>query len=89
MAYTNDINAGDNSDAWNLLSSSVQNSGWGGSYSRYVADFTPLSYDNVTYSSSSGDSVTFVYTLHNHSTGSQRYTSCIFTVDDGVITSSS
>ena len=71
VAYTNDVNAGDNASAWNMLSSSVQSHGWGGSYNTYVADFTPLSFDNVTYSSSSGDSVTFTFTLHNHSTGSE------------------
>ena len=88
VAYTNDVNAGDNASAWNMLSSSVQSHGWGGSYNTYVADFTPLSFDNVTYSSSSGDSVTFTFTLHNHSTGSESFTTCTFTVDNGVITSS-
>ena len=88
VAYTSDINAGDNLDAWNILSSSVQNTGWGGSYSTYVADFTPLSFDNVSYSSSSGDSVTFTFTLHNHSTGHTQYTVCTYTVDNGIITSS-
>jgi hypothetical protein len=88
VAYTNDVNAGDHASAWNTLSSSVQSHGWGGSYNTYVADFTPLSFDNVTYSSSSGDSVTFTFTLHNHSTGSESFTTCTFTVDNGVITSS-
>ena len=87
VAYTNDVNAGDNWAAWNLLSPSLQSSGWG-NYSVFVADFTPLSFDNVTYVSSSGDSVTFTFTLHNHSTGSTKFTTCTYTVDGGIITSS-
>jgi len=87
VAYTNDVNAGDNWAAWNLLSPSLQSSGWG-SYSTFVADFTPLSFDNVTESSESGDSVTFTFTLDNHSTGSTKYTVCTYTVDDGIITTS-
>jgi hypothetical protein len=87
VAYTSDINSGDNWDAWNLLSPSLQSSGWG-SYSSFVADFTPLSFDNVSYVSQSGDAVSFTFTLHNHSTGSTQFTNCTYTVDDGIITSS-
>ena len=83
-AYYTDINNGDNWDAWNMLSSSVQE-GWNNNYDTYVANFTPLSFDNVTYVSESGDSVTFTFTLHNHNTGYYGFRTCTFTVDNGII----
>ena len=87
VAYTNDINAGDNYDAWNMLSASVQR-GWNGNYDTYVANFNPLSFDNVTEVSESGDAVTFTFDLDNHTTGYDEPYTCTFTVDGGIITSS-
>jgi hypothetical protein len=87
VAYTNDINSSDNWGAWNLLSASVQQ-GWNGDYDTYVNNFNPLSYDNVTESSESGDAVTFTFDLDNHSTGYDEPYTCTFTVDNGIITSS-
>ena len=87
VAYYTAINSGNNWTAWNMLSSSVQQ-GWNGNYNTYVANFSPLAYENVTYVSESGDSVTFTYTLHNVQTGWTQYTTCTFTVDNGIITSS-
>ena len=88
VAYTNDINSGDNWDAWNMLNSSVQG-GWNGNYYTYVANFTPLSFEDMTYVSESGDSVTFTFYLHNVDTGWREPFNCTFTVDSGIITSSS
>jgi hypothetical protein len=88
VAYYTAINAGDNWTAWNMLSYSVQG-GWNNNYDTYVANFTPLSFDNVSYVSESGDNVTFTFTLHNHSTGYERFQTCTFTVDNGIITWSS
>jgi hypothetical protein len=87
VAYTSDINNADNADAWNMLSSSVQ-AGWNGNYNTYVANFNPLSFDNVSLVSESGDAVTFTFYLHNHDTGQMVLHTCTFTVDNGVITSS-
>ena len=87
MAYTSDINNADNADAWNMLSSSVQ-AGWNGNYATYVANFNPLSFDNVSLVSESGDAVTFTFYLHNHDTGQMVQHTCTFTVDNGIITSS-
>ena len=87
VAYTTDINNGDNYDAWNMLSASVQQ-GWNGNYDTYVANFNPLSFDNVTEVSESGDAVTFTFDLDNHTTGYDTPYTCTFTVDGGIITSS-
>jgi hypothetical protein len=87
VAYYTAINNGNNWTAWNMLSSSVQQ-GWNGNYNTYVANFTPLAFENVTYASESGDSVTFTFTLHNVQTGWTQFTTCTFTVDNGIITSS-
>jgi hypothetical protein len=87
VAYYTAINSGNNWTAWNMLSSSVQQ-GWNGNYNTYVANFTPLAFENVTYASESGDSVTFTFTLHNVQTGWTQFTTCTFTVDNGIITSS-
>ncbi len=87
LAYTGDINSGDNYDAWNLLSSSVQNQGWGGNYDTYVANFTPLGFDDMTLVSDYGDTVTFTFNLHNVDTGAYLFQTCTYTVDDGLITS--
>ena len=87
LAYTSAINNGDNATAWNMLSASVQQ-GWNGNYYTYVANFTPLEFQNVTYVSGYGDSVTFTFTLHNVDTGWSQFTTCTFTVDNGIITTS-
>ena len=87
VAYYTAINSGNNWTAWKMLSSSVQQ-GWNGNYNTYVANFTPLAFENVTYASESGDSVTFTFTLRNVQTGWTQYTTCTFTVDNGIITSS-
>jgi len=88
VAYTSDITSGDNWDAWNLLSPSMQNQGWGGSYATFVANFDPLGFDNVTEVSESGDTVTFTYNLNNTDTGTLTPHTCTYTVDNGLITSS-
>lgn len=87
-AYFYDISSGDYTDAWNLLSPSMQSQGWGGNYSRFVSDFSPLGYHNVAEVSESGDAVTVSYTLHNTDTGSWISKSETLTVDNGLITSS-
>ena len=88
VAYYTAVNNGDNWTAWSMLSYSVQG-GWNHNYQTYVHNFTPLSFDNVSYVQSDGNSVTFTFTLHNHSTGYERFTTCTFTVDNGIITWSS
>jgi hypothetical protein len=88
VVYTSDVTSGDYIDAWNLLSASVQNQGWGGSYDTFVANFTPLGFDNVTEVSESGDAVTFTYDMNNINTGTLTPQTCTYTVDNGLITSS-
>lgn len=88
VAYTTDINSGDNYGAWSMLSSSVQE-GWNGDYNTYVANFTPLAFEDVTYVSESGDAVTFTFYLHNVDSGWREPYTCTFTVGGGIITSSS
>jgi hypothetical protein len=85
-AYLSNISTGDYTDAWNLLSPSMQSQGWGGSYSRFVSDFDPLGYHNVSKISESGNSVTVAYTLHNTNTGSWMPKSETLIVDNGLIT---
>ena len=59
-----------------------------GNYDTYVANFNPLSFDNVTEVSESGGTVTFTFDLDNHATGYDAPYTCTFTVDGGIITSS-
>lgn len=82
-AYFSYISTGDYTDAWNLLSPSMQSQGWGGDYSRFVSDFTPLGYHNASKISESGNSVTVAYTLHNTNTGSWMPKSETLTVNNG------
>jgi len=84
-AYTSDISNGDYSDAWNMLSSSMQN--YFRSYDNFVSDFTPIGFDNPSEVSESGDTVTFTYTLHNTNDGTYTPSQSTFTVDGGLITS--
>jgi hypothetical protein len=87
VGYTNDVNTpGGNSAAWNLLSPSVQ-AGWNNNYNTYVAWADPTLFTNVNEVSESGDSVTFTFLLSNNAGRNVPYTAT-FTVDNGIITSS-
>ena len=87
--YMNDVNTpGGNWSAWSLLGPSVQ-SGWNSDYDTFVLWANPTSFRDITFVSESGDVVTFTFDLHNGSTGYSTPYSCTFTVDNGIITSSS
>ena len=87
LAYTNDVNSpGGNSAAWNLLGPSVQ-AGWNSNYNTFVAWADPTSFSNVNEVSESGDTVTFTFDLSNSAGTDVPYTAT-FTVDNGIITSS-
>ena len=88
VAYTNDVNTpGGNSAAWNLLGPSVQ-AGWNSNYNTFVAWADPTSFRNVNEVSESGDTVTFTFDLHNGTYGTSVPYTATFTVDSGIITSS-
>ena len=88
VAYTNDVNTpGGNSAAWNLLGPSVQ-AGWNSNYNTFVAWADPTSFRNVNEVSESGDTVTFTFDLHNGNYGTFVPYTATFTVDNGIITSS-
>ncbi len=84
-AYTNDVNSGDVSDAWNMLGPSVQ-AGWD-DYSSFASWVGQTTFSNVYESSESGDAVVFTFTLSNSADTDVSYTAT-FTVDNGTITSS-
>ena len=86
VAYTNDVNNGDVSDAWNMLGPSVQ-AGWNSSYNTYAAWVHQTLFSNVNEVSKSGDAVTFTFDLSNSACTNVPYTAT-FTVDNGIITSS-
>ena len=87
VAYANDVNTpGGNSAAWNLLGPSVQ-AGWNSNYNTFVAWADPTSFSNVNEVSESGDFVTFTSDLSNSAGTDVPYTAT-FTVDNGIITSS-
>ena len=88
VTYTNDVNTpGGNSAAWNLLGPSVQ-AGWNSNYNTFVAWADPTSFRNVNEVSESGDTVTFTFDLHNGTYGTSAPYTATFTVDSGIITSS-
>ena len=87
QTYVGYINGGNYSAGWAMLSPSVQG-GWNGNYATYVANFGPLSFSNVYEVSESSDTVTYAYTLYNGNTGMTRSGETTFTVDNGIITSS-
>jgi hypothetical protein len=87
VAYTNDVNTpGGNSAAWNLLGPSVQ-AGWNSDYNTFVTWADPTSFSSVNEVSESGDTVTFTFDLSN-SAGTDVSYAATFTVDNGIITSS-
>jgi hypothetical protein len=88
VAYTNDVNTpGGNSAAWNLLGPSVQ-AGWNSDYNTFVTWADPTSFQNVNEVSESGDTVTFTFDLKNGTYGTDVPYTGTFTVDNGIITSS-
>jgi len=88
VAYTNDVNTpGGNSAAWNLLGPSVQ-AGWNSDYSTFVTWADPTSFQNVNEVSEAGDTVTFTFDLKNGTYGTDVPYTDTFTVDNGIITSS-
>ena len=89
VAYTNDVNAGDNWAAWNLLSPSLQSSADGA----VTAPLLPTSLRCRSITSPESSAVRRQRDLHVHSGQSQHrlrrsYTVCTYTVDDGIITTS-
>jgi len=87
QAYTSDISNGDYSNAWNMLSPAMQQD-WNSDYYTFVANFTPIGFDNTQFVSESGDAVTFTFDLNNTNTGTETPHTCTYTVDGGLITSS-
>ena len=88
VAYTNDVNTpGGNWGAWSLLGPSVQ-AGWNSNYNTFVAWADPTSFRNVNEISESGGTVTFTFDLHNGTYGTSVPYTATFTVDNGIITSS-
>ncbi len=62
--------------------------GWNSNYNTYVTWATPTGFDNVNETTESGDGVTFTFDLHNTNAGTETPYTATFTVDNGIITSS-
>jgi hypothetical protein len=85
-AYYGDIETGDFSQAWSLLSSSMQDQL--GPYSGWAAGYTCTSGDSISENYESGDTVS-VDIVSSQCDGSTQTYSGTYTVDDGKIVSAS
>ena len=86
LAYVNDVNDGDASDVWNMLGPAEQAT-WNNNYNSLAAWVNQTSITNVNEVSDSGDSVTWTFDLSNSAGTNVPYTAT-FTMDNGIITSS-
>ena len=86
LAYVNDVNDGDASDVWNMLGPAEQAT-WNNNYNSLAAWVNQTSITNVNEVSESGDSVTWTFDLSNSAGTNVPYTAT-FTMDNGIITSS-
>jgi hypothetical protein len=83
-AYYGDIESGSYSQAWSLLSPSMQSSL--GPYSAWVAGYQSTAQTSVSEVSQAGDTVTVSITAQQTDGSTKSYTGD-YTVDNGMITS--
>ena len=85
LAYTNDVNDGDASDAWNMFGPDEQAT-WNNDYNTFAAWVNQTSISNVNEVSESGDTVTWTFDLSNSAGTNVPYTDTL-TADNGIIIS--
>lgn len=85
VAYVNDVNDGDSTDAWNLFGPAEQAT-WNSSYSTFAAWVGQTVVSNTSEVSESGDTMTITFNLSNSAGTNVPYTAT-FVVNNGIIIS--